>query len=88
LKENEESFDYLFFNIYVYILIIFINRYFYKILEHTLYNSLRYCKLNKLKGEKKVNKKKFVTYAITLIIAGLMISISGAAMFQNSLEIH
>jgi len=33
-----------------------------------------------------VNKKKLVTYAITLIIAGLMISISGAAMFQNSLD--
>ena len=33
-----------------------------------------------------MNKRKFVTYAITLIIAGLMISISGAAMFQNSLD--
>jgi len=33
-----------------------------------------------------VNKKKYVTYAITLIIAGLMISISGAAMLQNSID--
>ena len=33
-----------------------------------------------------MNKKKFVTYAITLIIAGLMISISGAAMLQNSVD--
>jgi len=33
-----------------------------------------------------VNKKKFVTYAITMIIAGLMISISGAAMLQNSID--
>ena len=33
-----------------------------------------------------MNKNKFVTYAITLIIAGLMISISGAAMLQNSVN--
>ncbi len=33
-----------------------------------------------------MNKKKYVTYAITLIIAGLMISISGAAMLQNSID--
>ena len=33
-----------------------------------------------------MNKKKFVTYAITMIIAGLMISISGAAMLQNSID--
>ncbi len=33
-----------------------------------------------------MNKKKFVTYAITLIIAGLMISISGAAMLQDSFD--
>jgi len=33
-----------------------------------------------------MNKKKFVTYAITMIIAGLMISISGAAMLQNSVD--
>jgi hypothetical protein len=33
-----------------------------------------------------LNKKKFVTYAITLVIAGLMISISGAAMFQESVK--
>ncbi|MFE3846334.1 hypothetical protein ACFL1L_05715 [Thermoplasmatota archaeon] len=33
-----------------------------------------------------MNKKKFVTYAITMIIAGLMISISGAAMLQDSFD--
>jgi hypothetical protein len=30
-----------------------------------------------------MNKKKFVIYAITLIVVGLLISISGAAIFQN-----
>ena len=33
-----------------------------------------------------MNKKKYVTYAITLIIAGLMISISGAAVLQGSVD--
>lgn len=33
-----------------------------------------------------MNKRKYLTCAITLVIAGLLISISGNAMFQNSVD--